>query len=145
MFSARGDYFVCMKQNKLVRSHQHLMGTHLGTPLACSFCTAIVNQVWEWIITWLALKKVQRIFWSLFSITFIKKLCQFFICTCPRSTTRQQRVSVLFQLCPKWAYECVIVTMKISSHADTVSVHIHTFLRICQSSSSLEAASFPLT
>ena len=66
MFSARADYFVGMKQNKLVISHQHRIGMHVGTTLTGSFCAIIVNQLWERIINRLALKKVQHIFWSLF-------------------------------------------------------------------------------
>jgi len=69
-----------MKQNLRVWTHKNWMWTHFRTTWTNSFCTIIVNQVWEWIIAWLALNKVQRIFRSLFSFVFIKKCIIFFTC-----------------------------------------------------------------
>ena len=144
MFSACGDYFVCMKRNKLVRSHQHRMDRDTSGDTVGTFLlhTAIVNQVWEWIITWLALKKVQHIFWSLFSIAFISRNSVSFSFAHVQDLPPAGNKESLFffnssQMSLLWMRYC---------HCESIlcwySQYIHTFLCICHSSSSLEVASF---
>ena len=115
MFSASTYHFVRMKQNRLVRLHQHRMRTHLGTTLARSTCADIMNQVREFFITWLALNKARHIFWLLLSFALIKKRSKFFISVCPRSTPRQIKVPCLSQVCAKKLVVCIVVTMKVAN------------------------------
>ena len=64
-----------------------------------------MNQVREFFITWLALKKVQRIFWLLLSFAFIKKSSKFFISVRLRSTPRQKNGLLCFSgLCQITCY-----------------------------------------
>ena len=134
------NYFVVMKQNNIVRSHQHRMGMHLGTLLACSFCTTIMNQIREHIVHKLVLNNVQRIFWLLFSFTFIKKHSKFFICVLPRATPRQEQSLVFFNSVSNnmvYMYCCHNESSQYRHNQYT-----HTFPCICQSSFPLIVASF---